>query len=242
MRRILAAGPGRCHALRDRAHILVVDDERQIHRFLHPTLQASGYDVGRAETAAEALRQIGDPAPALVLLDLGLPDMDGQKLLKRIRSASAVPVIVLSARDRPEEKITALDAGANDYIEKPFDVGELLARVRAALRGAGPVRPSVFTSGVLRVDLERRLVSVAGEAVSLTPREYDLLALLVRNAGRVVTHKQLLTSVWGPAHLGDVQYLRVYVGHLRQKLGPDGSLRISTEAGVGYRLLEDAVA
>ena len=231
----------RCPAVRDRPHILVVDDERQIHRFLHPTLQAAGYDVGRAETAAEALRQIADPEPALILLDLGLPDMDGQELLKRIRSASAVPIIVLSARDRQEEKITALDAGANDYIEKPFDVGELLARVRAALRGAGPARSAIFTSGVLRVDMERRLVSVAGEPVSLTPREYGLLLLMVRSAGRVVTHKQLLTSVWGPAHLGDVQYLRVYVGHLRQKLGPEGSVRLLTEAGVGYRLLENVI-
>ena len=226
--------------MRDRPHILVVDDERQIHRFLQPSLQAAGYSAGRAETAAEALGQMAEPAPALVLLDLGLPDMDGQELLRRIRATSAVPVIVLSARDRPEEKITALDAGANDYIEKPCDVGELLARIRAALRGGEPVRPAIFTSGVLRVDLERRLVSAAGVPVALTPREYDLLSLMVRNAGRVVTHRQLLSAVWGPAHLGDVQYLRVYVGHVRQKLGADASMRLLTEAGVGYRLLDDA--
>ena len=221
--------------------ILVVDDERQIHRFLQPMLRAAGYDVGRAETGAAALREVEELPPALVLLDLGLPDIDGQEVLKRLRAVSAVPVIVVSARDRPEEKISALDAGANDYVEKPFDVGELLARVRAALRVVGPVRQAVFTTGVLSVDLGRRLVSIAGQPVSLTPREYDILSVMVAGAGRVVTHRQLLTAVWGPAHLGDVQYLRVYVGHLRQKLGPEASLRLLTEAGVGYRLLENDI-
>jgi len=226
--------------LRDRPHVLLVDDERQIHRFLRPMLEAAGYEAGGAETAADALRQAVALPPALVLLDLGLPDLDGQDLLRRLREFCTAPIIVLSARDRPQEKIKALDAGANDYVEKPFDVGELLARIRAALRTGTALPPgTVFRSGVLEVDLQRRLVRVAGQPVALTPREYDLLCLLVRNAGRVITHKQLLTSVWGPAHTGDVQYLRVYVGHLRQKLGAEAGGRVTTEAGVGYRLLED---
>jgi len=227
--------------LRDRPHVLLVDDERQIHRFLRPMLDAAGYEAGGAETAADALRLAAALSPALILLDLGLPDMDGQDLLRRLREFCAAPIIVLSARDRPQEKIRALDAGASDYVEKPFDVGELLARIRAVLR-TGPALPpdALFRSGVLEVDLQRRLVRVAEQPVALTPREYDLLCLLVRNAGRVITHKQLLTSVWGPAHTGDVQYLRVYVGHLRQKLGAEAGARVITEAGVGYRLLEDA--
>jgi two-component system KDP operon response regulator KdpE len=229
--------------LRDRPHVLLVDDERQIHRFLRPMLEAAGYQAGGAETAAEALRLAAALPPALVLLDLGLPDLDGQDLLRRLREFTAVPIIVLSARDRPQEKIKALDAGANDYVEKPFDVGELMARIRAALRNAGgPEQGAVFKSGPLEVDLQRRLVRVSGQGVSLTPREYDLLCLMVRNAGRVITHKQLLTSVWGPAHTGDVQYLRVYVGHLRQKLGEEAGARVTTEAGVGYRLLDDDTA
>jgi two-component system KDP operon response regulator KdpE len=229
--------------LRDRPHVLLVDDERQIHRFLRPMLEAAGYAAGGAETAAEALRQAAALPPALVLLDLGLPDLDGQDLLRRLREFSVAPIIVLSARDRPQEKIRALDAGANDYVEKPFDVGELMARIRAALRSAAaPVQGGLFRSGALEVDLQRRLVRVSDQPVSLTPREYDLLCLLVRNAGRVITHKQLLSSVWGPAHTGDVQYLRVYVGHLRQKLGAEAGARVTTEAGVGYRLLEDEPA
>ncbi len=177
-----------------------------------------------------------------MLLDLGLPDIDGQAVLQRLRAFSTVPVIVLSARDRAAEKITALDAGANDYVEKPFDVGELLARVRAALRGrpGHAADETPFRSGALEVDAERRLVHVAGAPITLSPREYSLLALLTRSAGRVLTHGQLLTAVWGPAHADDVQYLRVYVGHLRQKLGEAGRL-ILTEPGVGYRLLGDPV-
>jgi two-component system KDP operon response regulator KdpE len=226
--------------LRDRPHVLLIDDEKQIHRFLCPMLEAAGYEAGGAETAADALRQAAALPPALILLDLGLPDLDGQDLLRRLREFCAAPIIVLSARDRPQEKIKALDAGARDYVEKPFDVGELLARIRAALR-TGPALPpdALFRSGVLEVDLQRRLVRVSDQAVALTPREYDLLCLLARNAGRVITHKQLLTSVWGPAHTGDVQYLRVYVGHLRQKLGAEAGARVLTEPGVGYRLLED---
>ena len=173
-----------------------------------------------------------------MLLDLGLPDLDGQEVLARLRAFSRVPVIVLSARDRAAEKIAALDAGADDYVEKPFDVGELLARIRAALRH-GRAQEGVqegFSHGPLAVDLARREVRAEGAPVALSPREYALLALLVRHAGRVVTHRQILTAVWGPAHVEDVQYLRVYIGQLRHKLGAAAGGLIRTEAGVGYRL------
>jgi two-component system KDP operon response regulator KdpE len=216
--------------------ILVIDDEPQIHRFLKPALEAAGYDVERADRADEGLRLAAARAPDAILLDLGLPDMDGQEALNRLREFSDVPVIVISARDREAEKIEALDGGADDFVEKPFAVGELLARIRAALRHrlAQQGTPEIFRSGNLEMDLLRRVVKVDGEPVVLSPREYGLLALLVRNVGRVMTHRQLLTAVWGPAHVEDVQYLRVYIGHLRQKLGA----LIATEAGVGYRLKE----
>lgn len=222
------------------ARILVVDDEPQIHRFLRPALEAAGYAVERADTAAEGLRLAASRAPDAVLLDLGLPDMDGQEALARLRAFSPVPVIVVSARDREAEKIAALDAGADDYVEKPFRVGELLARVRAALRhGRAQERtPEVFRADDVEVDLARRTVSAGGQPVQLSPREYELLALLIRNAGRVMTHRQLLTAIWGPANVGDVQYLRVYIGHLRQKLGITGAKLITTEPGIGYRLIE----
>ena len=219
--------------------ILVIDDEPQMHRFLKPALEAAGYAVERADTGAEGLRLAASRAPDAVLLDLGLPDLDGQAVLARLRAFSAVPVIVVSARDREIEKIAALDAGADDYVEKPFGVGELLARVRAALRhrlaeqGLG----AVFAAGALEIAFERRQVRVDGAAVVLSPREYALLELLARNAGRVLTHRHLLTAVWGAAHVEDVQYLRVYIGHLRQKLGAAAAL-IGTEPGVGYRLLD----
>ena len=220
--------------------VLVIDDEPQIHRFLRPALEGAGYAVERAETAADGLRLAASRAPALVLLDLGLPDMDGQAVLQQLRSGSAVPVVVLSARDRDAEKVQALDNGADDYVEKPFSVAELLARIRAALRHARPANGPAsehFAAGPLELDMARRVVRVANELVQLSPREYALLTLLARDAGRVLTHRQLLAGVWGPAHVHDVQYLRVYVGHLRQKLGAAASL-LATEPGVGYRLLE----
>ena len=222
------------------ALILVVDDEPQIHRFLRPALEAAGYAVLRADTAAEALRLAASRAPDAVLLDLGLPDMDGQEALTRLRIFSQVPVVIVSARDREAEKIAALDAGADDYVEKPFSVGELLARIRAALRHgrAQEGAPEVFRADGVEVDLARRLTHVDGSPVVLSPLEYELLALMARNAGRVLTHRHLLTAVWGAAHVDDVQYLRVYVGHLRQKLGAAGTRLILTEPGVGYRLLE----
>lgn len=219
--------------------ILVIDDEPQIHRFLGPALQAAGYEPVRAETAAAGLRELARKAPDAVVLDLGLPDLDGKAALEKARAFYAGPILILSARDRETEKIDALDAGADDYVEKPFGVGELLARLRVALRhrlrdeGAEPV----VEAGDLRIDLIKRLVTRKGEQVRLSPREYDLLAQLVRGAGKVVTHRQLLTAVWGPAHEEDVQYLRVFVGQLRQKIEPDPSqpALIVTEPGVGYR-------
>ncbi|HEX7943191.1 MAG TPA: response regulator [Phenylobacterium sp.] len=221
--------------------ILVIDDEPQIHRFLGPALDAAGYEPVRAETGGEGLREIARKPPDAVVLDLGLPDMDGKQALEKARAFYDGPIIVLSARDKETEKIDALDLGADDYVEKPFGVGELLARLRVAMRhrlrdqGAEPV----VVVGDLTVDLVKRLVTRAGEAIRLSPREYDLLAQLVQGAGKVMTHRQLLTAVWGPAHEQDVQYLRVFVGQLRQKIEPDpaGPTLIVTEPGVGYRWL-----
>jgi two-component system KDP operon response regulator KdpE len=227
-----------------RPRILVIDDEPQIHRFLGPALEAAGYGPIRALNAAEGLRLAAERTPALVLLDLGLPDLDGQALLPKLRAFCAAPVIVLSAREREEEKISALDGGADDYVEKPFALGELLARLRAALRRAG--RPADAAEAVLRIgplelDIPARIARVGGgEPLKLTPREWDLLVALAQaGAGRVITQRQLLATVWGPAHVEDTQYLRVYIGHLRQKLGPAAAL-IRTEPGVGYRFGEDA--
>jgi two-component system KDP operon response regulator KdpE len=222
------------------ASILVIDDEPQIHRFLRPALETAGFAVERADTAAEGLRLAASRSPDAVLLDLGLPDMDGQVVLERIRAFSAVPVIVLSARDREAEKIAALDHGADDYVEKPFGVGELLARIRAALRHrrAQEGVPEMLRLPGLTIDFEQRVAAdAAGARLALSPLEWSLLSLLARNAGRVMTHRQLLTAVWGPANAEDVQYLRVYVGQLRQKLGSAAGL-IKTEPGVGYRLTE----
>jgi two-component system, OmpR family, KDP operon response regulator KdpE len=219
--------------------ILVIDDEPQIHRFLGPALDAAGYEPVRADTAAEGLKEVARKAPDAVVLDLGLPDLDGKEALVKARAFYQGPIIILSARDRETEKIEALDLGADDYVEKPFGVGEFLARLRVVLRrrlrdeGAEPV----VEIGDLKIDLVKRLVTRGGEALRLSPREYDLLTQLVRGSGKVVTHKQLLTAVWGPAHEDDVQYLRVFVGQLRQKIEADPSqpALILTEPGVGYR-------
>jgi two-component system KDP operon response regulator KdpE len=228
----------------DRPRILVVDDEAQIHRFLGPALEAAGYAPLRAVTAAEGLRLAAERTPALVLLDLGLPDMDGQAVLPRLRAFCPAPVIVLSAREREEEKVAALDAGADDYVEKPFALGELLARLRAALRrvGAEVALPgdAMLRAGPLELDLAARTARVGGgEPLKLTPREWDLLVALLRGgAHRVITQRQLLRAVWGPAHVEDTQYLRVYIGHLRQKLGAAAGI-LRTEPGVGYRIVPD---
>lgn len=222
-----------------RPRILVIDDEPQIHRFLEPALTAAGYDYARAGDGGSGLREIARKAPDAVVLDLGLPDLDGRDVLEKARGFYSGPIIILSARDRETEKIDALDAGADDYVEKPFGVGELLARLRVSLRhrllrDAPHARLSV--AGI-DIDLEHRRVQRDGEAVKLSPREYDLLAQLASAPDKVLTHRQLLTAVWGAAHAQDVQYLRVFVGQLRQKLERDpGEPRlILTEAGVGYR-------
>jgi two-component system, OmpR family, KDP operon response regulator KdpE len=224
------------------SRVLVVDDEPQILRFLRPALEASGYAVLHAGTGAEALRAAANAAPDVVILDLGLPDLDGREVLQQIRRFSKVPVIVLSARDAEAEKIGALDAGADDYVEKPFAIGELLARLRVALRHArgAAMEARVLKVDGLAIDRERRLVTRDGEPIKLTPREYDLLALLAQNAGRVITHRQILTAVWGPAHVDDVQYLRVFCGRLRAKIERDPAepVLIKTESGVGYRFRE----
>jgi two-component system KDP operon response regulator KdpE len=222
-----------------RPRILVIDDEPQIHRFLGPALDAAGYEPVRADTAAAGLREIARKAPDVVVLDLGLPDFDGKEVLQKAKAFYEGPIIVLSARDRETEKIDALDLGADDYVEKPFGVGELLARLRVALRHklADKGAPPVVTSGGLSIDLVKRLVTRDGARIRLSPREYDLLAQIVGGGGKVVTHRQLLTAVWGPAHTDDVQYLRVFVGQLRQKIEPDPAQPqlIVTEPGVGYR-------
>jgi two-component system KDP operon response regulator KdpE len=222
--------------------ILVVDDEPQIQRLLHVALTAAGYEVVSAETGAEALHMAVTGAPALVVLDLGLPDRDGKEVLRDIRAFSQTPVIVLSARDRESEKIEALDLGADDYVEKPFGMGELTARLRAALRRkakAAQPAPRIEIDGVA-LDFERRLVTRDGAPVKLTPKEYELLAILFRNAGRVVTHRQILSSVWGAAHTEDTQYLRVFIGQLRAKIERDPTTPriVKTEPGVGYRAAE----
>lgn len=223
--------------------ILVVDDEPQILRFLRPSLTAAGYDVLTAATATEALKLAANKAPDAILLDLGLPDLDGKEVIERLRGFTQVPIIVISARDRETEKIAALDLGADDYVDKPFGIGELLARLRTALRHAARAlgEQTRFEGASLIVDLAAHTVTRDGRPVRLTPKEFDLLAILVRHAGRVVTHAQILTAVWGPAHTHDVQYLRVFIGQLRNKLGQTGTefTLISTEPGIGYRLTEE---
>jgi two-component system KDP operon response regulator KdpE len=222
-----------------RPRILVIDDEPQIHRFLGPALDAAGYEPVRADTAAAGLREIARKAPDVVVLDLGLPDFDGKEVLQKAKAFYKGPIIILSARDRETEKIDALDLGADDYVEKPFGVGELLARLRVALRHrlADAGAPPVVTAGGLSIDLIKRLVTRDGARIRLSPREYDLLAQIVESGGKVVTHRQLLTAVWGPAHVADVQYLRVFVGQLRHKIEPEPAnpSLIVTEPGVGYR-------
>lgn len=223
-----------------RPRVLVIDDEPQIHRFLSPALDAAGYEPKRADSGQEGLRGIAVWSPDAVVLDLGLPDMDGKDVLTRARAFYKGPIIVLSARDREAEKIAALDLGASDYVEKPFGVGELLARIRAGLRqtsgSRGPSGP--VEAGDVLIDLERRRLTRRGEPVRLTPKEFEVLAVLVRNAGKVVGHREILTAVWGSAHATDTQYLRVVVGQLRQKLEADPAqpALIETEPGIGYRL------
>src|SRR4249920_1848224 len=222
--------------------VLVIDDEAAILRFLKPALEANDYEITSAGTAAEALKRIAGESPDIVLLDLGLPDGDGKDVIKRAREWSDLPIIVLSAREREAEKIEALDFGADDYVNKPFNVGELLARMRTALRHRMQRKAEipVLHVGNLEVDAVRHRATRAGAELKLTPKEFELLSFLAKHAGRVVTHKQILTAVWGPAHTEDTQYLRVHVGQLRQKVEEhaDDPRIILTEPGIGYRIAE----
>lgn len=228
------------------AKILIVDDEPQIHRFLRPSLIAAGFETMAAKTGAEAVILATRDHPDVIILDLGLPDIDGKEVIAAIRATSAVPIIVLSARDRETEKIAALDLGADDYVDKPFSIGELLARIRSHLRRrhaeAGESLQMAFDIGAIHVDIARHEVSRGGTNVHLTPKEFDLIVLLARHAGRVLTHRHILGEIWGPAHADDTQYLRVFIGQLRQKLedNPAEPRLILTEPGVGYRLSDDA--
>jgi two-component system KDP operon response regulator KdpE len=221
---------------------LVVDDEVQIRRLLRVCLEADGYRVLEAATGQQAITEAAQRKPDVVVLDLGLPDMDGVQVLKRLREWSRVPVLVLSVRDREEDKIAALDHGADDYVTKPFGTGELLARLRVARRRADPApEVSVFRSGRLEVDLTARVVKLEGQEVKLTATEYSLLRLFVQHAGKVLTHRHILREVWGPNYVEQTHYLRVDLAHLREKLErePSKPRLLITEPGVGYRLIAE---
>ena len=222
---------------------LVADDEVQIRRLLRVCLEADGYRVHEAASGHEAITEAAQRKPDVVILDLGLPDMDGVEVLKRLREWSRVPVLVLSVRDREEDKVSALDHGADDYVTKPFSTGELLARLRVARRHADPAPAvSVFRSGPLEVDLTARVVKRDGKEVKLTATEYSLLRLFVQHAGKVLTHRHILREVWGPNYTEQTHYLRVYMAHLREKLErePGKPRLLITEPGVGYRLVEES--
>jgi two-component system KDP operon response regulator KdpE len=219
---------------------LVIDDEPQIRRLLRLTLEGNGYRVFDAMTGTDGMLQAAQCRPEVILLDLGLPDIDGIEVLKRLREWTRVPVVVLTVRDRETDKITALDAGADDYITKPFGTGELLARLRAALRHTQPQGADpVFRSGDIEVDLSNRVVRKRGQDVKLTPTEYSLLRLFVTHAGKVLTHRQLLTDVWGAGAAEQTHYLRVHIAHLREKIEKDPAMPslILTEPAIGYRLV-----
>lgn len=220
------------------ARILVIEDELQIRHFIRQTLEKAAYQVIEASTVQQAVGEAASGKPDLAILDLGLPDGDGVDFVRAVRDWSRMPVLILSARSDESEKITALDAGADDYLTKPFSVGELLARVRALLRRAeGGTDAAEVHFGDVKVDLAHRTVLRAGAPVHLTAREYRLLVVLLANAGKVMTHRQLLREVWGPAYVDSTHYLRIYVGHLRQKLEADPTqpVHLRTEIGVGYR-------
>jgi two-component system KDP operon response regulator KdpE len=222
------------------ARVLVVDDEPQILRALETTLGGAGYDVRSASTAAEALAAAAAGRPDVVILDLVLPDGSGVEVSRELRRWSTAPIIVLSVVEDEREKVAALDAGADDYVTKPFGIDELLARVRAALRRSNPSGDPKVTIGELEVDLEKRSVNVGGERVSLTPNEFDMLALFARNEGKLLTHRAILKAVWGPAYSSESHYLHVYVSQLRRKIEPDPARPryLLTEAGAGYRLVD----
>ena len=221
------------------ASVLIIDDEVQIRRLLRVTLEGNGYRVFEAATGRDGLVEAAQRRPEAIILDLGLPDMDGVEVLRRLREWSKAPVLVLSVRDGEDDKVSALDHGADDFINKPFGTAELLARLRAAQRHAQPMAENaVFHSGALEVDLATRRVLVKGQEVKMTPTEYSLLRLLVRNAGKVVTHRQILQEVWGPNYRDQTHYLRVYIAHLREKIETVAARPelLTTEPGVGYRM------
>jgi two-component system KDP operon response regulator KdpE len=225
--------------------VVLIEDEPQIRRFLRATLSGQGYRLFEAATGADGLVEVGSRQPDVVIVDLGLPDMDGVAVIRRLREWTAVPIIVLSARGQERDKVTALDAGADDYVSKPFGASELLARIRVALRHTAGAShegdEAAFKVGDLQVDRLRRHVALGGTEVRLTPTEYKLLTTLIRHAGKVVTHQQLLREVWGPAHTDQAHYVRIYMAHLRHKLEaePARPRYLLTEPGVGYRLAAD---
>ncbi len=225
------------------ADILIIDDEPQIRKFLRISLNAHGYGIVEAGRGEDGIKKCALERPSLVILDLGLPDIDGLQVVRRIREWSQVPIVVLSVRASEQDKIAALDNGANDYVTKPFGIGELLARVRAALRlrEKTPADASEICIGDLRIDFAARKVMLGNAEIRLTRKEFDILRMLAQNAGRIVTHQQMLRSIWGPAQAEDTHYLRIYVGHLRQKLGDDPANPrfIENEPGVGYRLVAE---
>jgi len=222
--------------------VLVIDDETQIQRLLTIALEAAGYRVATAGTGQEGLAMVAQSRHDVIILDLGLPDVNGQLVLQQLREWTQTPVIVLTVQDGEAEKVGALDAGADDYVTKPFNTAELLARMRASVRRAnqGQSREPVFTLGDLKVDLATRRVAVGGQAIKLTAKEYALLRLFILHAGKVLTHRQILQEVWGTNHQNDTQYLRVYLMRLREKLEPDPAAAplFYTEPGVGYRLAD----
>lgn len=224
-----------------RQTVLIIDDELQIQRFLRHSLTAAGYELVHAETAAAGLRAFADSQPDIIVLDLGLPDLDGKSVIGQIRQTARTPIIVLSARDQEAEKIAALDLGADDFVAKPFGIGELLARMRVCLRAQrnDVTAQSNLGLGEISIDIAAHRVERGDAAIKLTPKEFDLLVLLAQNAGKVLTHRHILQRLWGPAHVEDTPYLRVFIGQLRQKIesNPSEPKLIVTEPGVGYRAM-----
>lgn len=225
------------------ACVLLVEDEVAIRRFLRPAIEAAGWRLIEADTGQSAILNASQSRPDVIILDLGLPDIDGIEVVRRVREWSTVPIIILSARGQEPDKVAALDSGADDYVQKPFSVGELIARIRVALRHASglalPPSDPVIVAGEIAVDLVRRTVKRNGQLVHLTPLEYKLLSTLIRHAGLVVTHRQLLREVWGPGHAEDSTYLRMFVRQLRRKLeeNPSKPTHLLTEVGIGYRFV-----
>lgn len=222
--------------------VVIIEDDPQMRRFLRTSLGSQGFQVHEAETGQRGLVEAGVRKPDIIILDLGLPDMDGVEVVKTLREWTRLPIIIVSARSAEQDKIEALDAGADDYLTKPFGIGELMARIRVAWRrsmvGLENRPDEIFAFGKLKVDLAKRMVYLSEEEVHLTPIEYRLLSVLVKNAGKVLTHRQLLKEVWGPTHVEDSHYLRIYMSQLRQKLEADPTKPqyLITESGVGYRL------